>query len=98
MKKFYVKPVATNIAFVVNENIATSKNPDTSLTGFGSFSNVEDNCNDFFNSTQIPTGLKPGDDNILTAMQYVAGLENGQQLLQEIMDRMNPLTGDFNCY
>ena len=50
MKKFYVKPVATNIAFVVNENIATSRNPDTSLTGFGSYANAGDNCNEFFNS------------------------------------------------
>ncbi len=96
MKKFYVKPVATNIAFVVNENIATSKNPDTSLTGFGSYANVVDNCNEFFNSTQIKTYLEPGQTSILLAFANLQKFE--PQRLQEIMDKMNPLTGDFNCY
>lgn len=97
MKKFYVKPAATNVAFVVNENIATSRGFHEELTGMGSFNNAGDNCNEVFNSTQIPTGLAPGEDNILKAMQYVAQLEDGR-FLQEIMDRMDPLTGDFNCY
>jgi hypothetical protein len=96
MKKFYVKPVATNIAFVVNENIATSKNPGTSLTGFGSYANAGDNCNEFFNSTQIKTYLEPGQTSILQAFANVQ--KNEPEKLQEIMDKMNPLTGDFNCY
>jgi hypothetical protein len=96
MKKFYVKPVATNIAFVVNENIATSKNPDTSLTGLGSYANVVANCNEFFNSTQIKTYLEPGQTSILQAFANVQ--KNEPEKLQEIMDKMNPLTGDFNCY
>lgn len=96
MKKFYVKPVATNIAFVVNENIATSGNPDTSLTGFGSYTNAGDNCNELFNSTQIKTYLKPGETSILIAFANLQKHEPDK--LQEIMDKMNPLTGDFNCY
>ena len=60
MKKIYVKPMATNVAFVVNENIASSLrvegNPGiTKLT-----QDYGDNCNKVFFDTGIPTNLKDG--------------------------------------
>ena len=60
MKKIYVKPMATNVAFVVNENIASSVrvegNPGiTQLT-----QNDGDNCNKVFFDTGIATGLEEG--------------------------------------
>jgi hypothetical protein len=56
MKKFYVQPVATNVAFVVNENIAFSFKIDESWIGEGTYDNVAPkNCNEVFNSTEIKT-------------------------------------------
>ena len=60
MKKIYVKPMASGVAFVVNENIAASDKP--SFTGKpGSFT-LKNNpeivgCNEVFSDTQIMTGF-----------------------------------------
>jgi hypothetical protein len=91
MKKMYMKPLATNVAFVVNENIATSRNPDTSLTGFGSYANAGDNCNEFFNSTQIKTYLEPGQTSILQAFANVQ--KNEPEKLQECTRQMRRRPG-----
>lgn len=97
MKKFYVKPVATNVAFVVNENIATSKSPDETLYGFGSYNNAGDNCNEFFNSTQIKTYLQPGETSILQALKNVMRFDPVGA--NEILAKMDPDDPEsFNCY
>ncbi len=98
MKKFYVKPVATNVAFVVNENIATSKSPDESLTGMGSYSSVDKaTCNEFFNSTQVKTYLQPGETSILQALKNVMLYDSVGA--NEILAKMDPDNPEgFNCY
>ena len=74
MKKSYIKPVAMNVAFMVNENIAVSY--DEAVTGTGSFSadvgNPAGQCNKFVNNTGIETGLPYGEANasIGAAMDY----------------------------
>ena len=97
MKKSYVKPLATNVAFVVNENIAVSKMPDKNLIGTGTYTNVSGkNCNKVFNSTQIQTGLQPGDNNLLTALDGLTGDD-----LQAILNALKiDETGkySFNCF
>lgn len=60
MKKIYVKPMATNVAFVVNENIASSVRVEGN-PGTTKLNNIEgDNCNKVFFDTGIPTGLEDG--------------------------------------
>ncbi len=95
MKKLYVKPVALNVAFVVNENIAISREPDESLTGKGSYANVEAGiCNEYFNSTTIKTYLEPGEYDIQKAFSNVQKYDPAN--LQVIL---NILTGgSFNCF
>ena len=63
MKKNYVKPMATNLAFALNENIATS---GFDVTGghmkFNSEPGLNSNntCNTYFGNTMIPSGLEAG--------------------------------------
>lgn len=70
MKKNYVKPMATNLAFALNENIATSGfdvaeghlkfNSEPGL-------NSTNTCNTYFGNTMIPSGLDAG----VTQMSFV---------------------------
>lgn len=60
MKKNYVKPMATNLAFALNENIATSGFDVTE--GHLKFNsepglNSDNTCNTYFGNTMIPSGL-----------------------------------------
>ena len=59
MKKIYVKPMAANVAFVVNENIAASIEIDN-VTGSSRLDQNGEKCNDVFFNTGIATGLAPG--------------------------------------
>ena len=59
MKKIYVKPMAANVAFVVNENIASSITID-SVTGSSRLDQNGDKCNQVFFNTGIQTNLAPG--------------------------------------
>lgn len=58
MKKNYVKPVASNIAFVMNENIATSGyDVIEGHIKYTSDDKLGDTCNKFFGNTFIPSEL-----------------------------------------
>jgi hypothetical protein len=95
MKKFYVQPVATNVAFVVNENIAFSFKIDESWIGEGTYDNVApNNCNEVFNSTEIKTYLKPGETDIQLALANVAKYSPDD--LNDIIAKLT--SGQFNCY
>lgn len=97
MKKSYVKPLATNVAFVVNENIAVSKMPDENLIGTGTYTNVSGkNCNEVFNSTQIQTGLQPGDTSLFAALGSLSGDEL-QAILATLKKDENGRYS-FNCF
>ena len=95
MKKVYVTPVATTVAFVVNENIATSRQPDESWTGEGTYSQEPaGKCNDVFNSTDVKTHLQPGEIDIQKALANVQYYEPHR--LNEILAIL--ASGKFNCY
>lgn len=60
MKKIYVKPMASGVAFVVNENIAASGKPNNlGLPGSFKLKNNPEivGCNEVFSDTQIMTGF-----------------------------------------
>ena len=59
MKKIYVKPMAANVAFVVNENIASSITIDDEI-GSSYLHQKGDSCNEVFFNTGIATKLDPG--------------------------------------
>ena len=59
MKKIYVKPMAANVAFVVNENIAASIEIDN-VTGSSLLDMNGEKCNEVFFNTGIATNLEPG--------------------------------------
>ena len=58
MKKTYVKPMAAGVAFVVNENVATSLGNDTNIvSGFKLYQQI-DGCNTHYFTTTYLTGFE----------------------------------------
>jgi hypothetical protein len=84
MRKTYVKPMAANVAFVVNENIATSldkfQKPGQSKLNFVE----EGTCNKYFFTTKIETGLPEG---VYDANQAIGNL--GEDMWAHIQSVMN---------
>ena len=66
MKKIYVKPMAANVAFVVNENIASSITIDN-VTGSSRLDQNGEKCNEVFFNTGIATNLVPGNFDFAAA-------------------------------
>ena len=58
MKKTYVKPMAAGVAFVVNENVATSLGNDTNIVSGSKLYQQVDGCNTHFFTTDILTGFE----------------------------------------
>lgn len=58
MKKTYVKPMAAGVAFVVNENVATSLGNGTTSVSIAKLYQVVDGCNTHFYATTIETGYE----------------------------------------
>jgi hypothetical protein len=89
MKKMYVKPMASGVAFVVNENIATSK--FIQVEGWGSFDYNADGVL-VINSTNIPCRIPEGGSmDLMTALTYCTPDE--YLIIKSAMD-----AGTFNCY
>lgn len=82
MKRNYMKPLASAVAFVVNENIASSFT-DAEGTAYFSNGTGAKTCNKLINGTGIETGLTDGDFNIYTAfaniMKVVDELEGDEK-------------------
>ena len=70
MKKIYVKPMAANVAFVVNENIASSITIDN-VTGSSRLDQNGEKCNEVFFNTGIATGLAPGSFDFAAAYEQL---------------------------
>ena len=58
MKKTYVKPMAAGVAFVVNENVATSLGNETTSVSTAKLYQQKDGCNTYFFTTGIQTGFE----------------------------------------
>ena len=109
MKKLYVKPTASNVAYAVNENIALSLKYNIGDPGNITYINVERSlCNKEIANTGIPTGLIPGCTNIEHVMRNLkeaaeasGDIQNSDfmklwQLVQDINNNNTP--EDFTCY
>lgn len=67
MKKTYVKPMAAGVAFVVNENVATSLGKDN-VGGFQLYQQM-DGCNTHYFTTEYLTGFEnKGEEAIMNPM------------------------------
>lgn len=105
MKKLYVKPEASCVAFVVNENIATSLVYTENQNGEISYVQYETDCNDILNSTDIETGLKDGCVNINHVIAILKGrpgkvegttaYDDLMAIMQGFIDRNE--VDKFNC-
>ena len=58
MKKTYVKPMAAGVAFVVNENVATSLGNETNIISGSKLYQAVEGCNTHFFTTDIRTGFE----------------------------------------
>ena len=58
MKKTYVKPMAAGVAFVVNENVATSLGNETTSVSTAKLYQQVDGCNTHFFATDVLTGFE----------------------------------------
>ena len=107
MKKSYVKPMATNLAFALNENIATS---GMDITGghlkFNSEPglNEQGTCNKYFGNTMIPSGLAP-DVTEMSLVEFVLALtqiriDQGDEGFAQLTGMNNPDTFEvaFACW
>lgn len=97
MKKSYVKPVASNVVFAMNENIASSAN--VGHLGYVNHAGVMDGtCNQllaFYNiESQIVGGVENFEDltNSLLSLRY----EIGNDAFEAIMDDIANNT--FKCW
>ncbi len=73
MKKFYVKPTATSVAYAVNENIAISGNPVAGDPSDIHYVNIERSlCNTVVANTGVETGILPGVTNINEVLAALA--------------------------
>ena len=94
MKKIYVKPMATNVAFVVNENIASSLSYE-GVPGTTNMSQVEgNNCNKVFYTTDISTGLEPGVFDFNTAFEQL----DDELMLEITLAMANPAHKNYETY
>ena len=93
MKKIYVKPMASNVAFVVNENIASSLGIEN-VTGTTQLDQNGENCNKVFYTTGIATNLPDGVFDFKTAFSKVDDLTMLQ--IKDILS--NPANPQFSAY
>lgn len=101
--KTYIKPLAMNVTFSINENIATSFDVDVDVKGSFSYEkgNVAGKCNKYINNTKIESGLPYGEENaadINAALGYC--MKNGTFGQVWGMLQTDPETGvaEFICY
>ena len=100
--KTYIKPLAMNVTFSVNENIAASFDAEIDVRGSFSYEkgNVAGKCNKYINNTKIESGLPYGEENadVTAAIDYC--WKNGTFGQIWGMVQTNPETGasEFICY
>ena len=103
MKKTYVKPMAAGVAFVVNENVATSLgNDNNNVGGFKLYQQI-DGCNTHYFTTEYLTGFESkGEENTMNPMDNF-GVYNEGISLNDIFtiaaDPSNSLNGAYrSCF
>ena len=82
MKKTYVKPMAAGVAFVVNENVATSLGNDNNNVGGFKLYQQMDGCNTHYFTTAYLTGFEnKGEENTMNPMDNFGAYNEGISLL-----------------
>ena len=103
MKKTYVKPMAAGVAFVVNENVATSLGNDNKNVGGFKLYQQADGCNTHYFTTAYLTGFEnKGEEAAMNPMDNF-GEYNKDVSLDTIFaiaaDPSNSLNGDYRtCF
>ena len=103
MKKTYVKPMAAGVAFVVNENVATSLgNDNNNVGGFHLYQQV-DGCNTHYFTTEYLTGFEnKGEENYMNPMDNFGAFNEGVSLdtiFTIAADPSNSLNGVYrSCF
>lgn len=88
MKKTYVKPMAAGVAFVVNENVATSLGNETTVVSTAKLYQQVDGCNTHFFATDVLTGFENKGEE--TTMDPFGNLDS--MTLLEILEITNSVT------
>lgn len=99
MKKTYVKPVAANVAFAMNENIAASIATNTGHIGYVNDLMIDDgSCNKYMANTGLPSGIvgevKDFNDLMGSLMNMYEII--GEEKFMEIAGMIE--NGTFNCW
>ncbi len=102
MKKIYVKPQASSVAFAVNENIAFSGEITMSSGGEVKYIQSYDGCNTFLSNTGIATGLLEGCIDYQEMMDNIGARldpDHGTDLLElnKILKELEENKQDFVC-
>lgn len=96
MKKTYVKPMAAGVAFVVNENVATSLGNDNNNVGGFKLYQQMDGCNTHYFTTEYLTGFEnKGEEAAMNPMDSFE-VYNPDVTLGEIFDIAADPTNTLN--
>lgn len=99
MKKTYIKPIATNVAFAMNENIATSVSTNTGHLGYVNDLMLDDgSCNQYLANTRVPSGIV---GEITSYKELIGSLMNmydiiGEEAFMDIAGKIED--GTFTCW
>lgn len=98
MKKTYVKPIANNVAFAMNENIAASFS--SAHLGYVNEANINDgSCNEYLADTGISSGIIGEVETMADLMDALFRMYDqiGNDKFEELMaDIRTP--GQFGCW
>lgn len=103
MKKTYVKPMAAGVAFVVNENVATSLGNDNNNVGGFKLYQQMDGCNTHYFTTAYLTGFEnKGEEATMNPMDNFGEYNEGVSMLDIFAiadDLTHPLSGTYrSCF
>lgn len=102
MKKTYVKPMAAGVAFVVNENVATSLGNDTSVVSSFKLYQAIDGCNTHYFTTTYLTGFEnKGEEATMSpSLGNFEALNEGvslETIVKITSDPTNPLNATYRA-
>lgn len=93
--KNYMKPVASVVAFVVNENIAASFTESVESFVYFANNNGMKDCNTYINGSFVPTGLEPGVFDLALAMKNIEAAMAEGKIPADALDNMLSMLNDY---
>lgn len=95
--KNYMKPVASVVAFVVNENIAASITESVESFVYFANNNGMKDCNTYINGSSVPTGLPAGVFDLDLAMDNIDAAMKRGEIPADALDDMLSMLNDFRA-